>query len=87
MVNSLAYYKLPMLLRQTHTTVSKSLVDTILSLGKHPGTKNPEEFGFTAEGSHYRVVANFDQDTRGLAGFKMDADRIQKLTQVVQFLE
>lgn len=76
-----------MVLRKTHTSIDKSTVDTILSLGKHPGTKNPEEFGFTANGAYYRVNASLDQETRDLAVFKLDGERIQKLTQVVQFLE
>lgn len=56
LVNMLAYYQIPKIFRQTHTTISKASVDKVLSFGKHAQAKNAEEFGFTkAQGNFYRV--------------------------------
>ena len=50
------------------------------------GKQNPVEFGFKAvDGGKYFEVSDFEE--KNVEQFRLDADRIQKLTKIIKFLE
>ena len=73
-------YHIPNLYRKVFTTISKEQVAMII------GKQNPVEFGFKAvDGGKFYEVSEFEENDQ--EPFRLDADRIQKLTKIIKFLE
>jgi len=82
----LACYHIPKMFRGSYSTIGKDKLDKVLQFtGKNIAV---HEFGFEeSTGAFYKVNQNFGYDSLGSSEFKLDQDRVQKLTKVVAFLE
>lgn len=81
-----SFYHIPALLRKSYFRVQKSKLDGFLTQGKLKA--KPEDFGFTlckADKNFYEVLPGFGVGSQET--FSLNADRIEKVTSIVKFLE